>query len=77
MTPSPPGAAEFERVLASARALHDAGDLDAAEAGYRAALALEQEHPRACNGLGIVMEERGRRAEAAEWFERALRRAPD
>lgn len=73
------GAPADERAghLARARAAHERGELDAAEADYLAVLASGSEEPRALNGLGIVSEERGDRAAAARWFERALIAAPD
>src|SRR6478609_9733705 len=40
--------------------LHQRGDLDGAERAYRAALALEREHPLALHYLGVVQHQRGR-----------------
>lgn len=52
-------------------AIHQRGDLDGAERAYRAALALESEHPLALHYLGIVHHQRGRHAEALPLLERS------
>ena len=51
--------------------LHQRGDLDGAERAYRAALALEREHPLALHYLGVVQHQRGRDMEALPLLERA------
>jgi choline-sulfatase len=82
------GAAEFER--ASARDPNNAsylanlgnarralGDRAAAEQAYRLALNVSPQTADAANGLGVLMVEAQRPAEAVAWFERALAAAPD
>ena len=59
-----------------ARALHEAGELDAAAAAYRAVLAR---YPRACDcwcNLGAALLERGRTGEAVEVLRRGVEVCP-
>ncbi len=69
LTALAPGNAEFHHNLGFA--YREAGDLDAAEAGYRRALEIDPEYPRAHANLGIVLLTRG----AWEQAETALRQA--
>jgi tetratricopeptide (TPR) repeat protein len=55
------------------RLLHEAGDLDGAEAHYRAALEVDAGSARALFNLGVTLEDRGRESEALEAYEGALR----
>jgi Tfp pilus assembly protein PilF len=48
------------------------GDLDGAERAYRTAHEVDTRAIDALNGLGAVLVQRGRPAEAVPWFERAL-----
>jgi predicted O-linked N-acetylglucosamine transferase (SPINDLY family) len=73
MTDPPPSF--FDR-LQSALARHEAGDLDAAEAGYRALLIESPDHPDALHLLGLLMDQRDRLEEAVEWIRRAIAVAP-
>lgn len=59
------------------RLLHEAGDLDGAEAHYRAALEADPGSARASYNMGVVLEDRGRDADALEAYEVALRLDPD
>lgn len=57
--------------LPAAIALHQAGDLEAAEAAYRRILA-EAEDPVALGNLGVLLNASGRRTEAGPLLRRAL-----
>ncbi len=63
--------AEFKTALAA----HRAGDLAAAERGYRLVLAT-RDHLPSLNNLGVILEDDGRFAEAAGTFARAVQAAP-
>lgn len=52
------------------------GELDAAEADYRQALALIDGLPSAQAGLGQIAMQRGRYADAVKWLESALQQQP-
>jgi tetratricopeptide (TPR) repeat protein len=56
--------------------LHERGDVDGAERAYRAALALEDEHPLALHYLGVVQHQRGLDAQALPLLERAAALVP-
>jgi Tfp pilus assembly protein PilF len=58
----------------SRRALRD---VPAAEQSYRHAIELDPRAADAANGLGVLLVEASRNAEAVSWFERALTAAPD
>lgn len=62
--------------LHQAIALHQAGDLDAAEAVYREILAHEPEQADALHLLGLVRYARGAGTAALELIRRAIARAP-
>jgi tetratricopeptide (TPR) repeat protein len=53
-----------------------AGELAAAAASYRAALAADRRHAPAHRGLGLVYQRTGRTKDAIEHLERYLRLAP-
>ncbi len=76
MTARPPSsraADPLARIFAAAVENHRRGRLDEAEAGYRKILAARAEQPDALNMLGVVAGQRGRTAEARDWFDRAVR----
>jgi len=54
-----------------------AGDRAGAEQAYRQAMAISDRAADAANGLGVLLVESQRPAEAVPWFERALASAPD
>ncbi len=58
-------------------ALLGAGQVDAAEAGYRKSLALNPNSPDCCQRLAEVLIERSEYAEAARLCERAIQLRPD
>ena len=53
------------------------GDRVAAEQAYRRALDVDPRTADAANGLGVLLVEANRPADAAPWFERAVAAAPD
>jgi tetratricopeptide (TPR) repeat protein len=53
------------------------GDLDGAEAQYRAALAIAPDPPSTHGNLGALYAQRGKKKEAAAEFQAALRLVPD
>lgn len=69
--------AEIETTLAEALARHRAGDLAAAEAGYRAVLARDPGQPDARHLLGLIAEARGDSDAAEAHIRRALDARPD
>jgi len=71
--PPPPKA---QAILSRAVAAHQSGDLDAAEAGYRAVLKKWPKTADALHLLGLVAQARGDGARALPLLERAVRLAP-
>ena len=65
-----------DALVARAMDAHQRGDLDAAERGYRAALAVAPRHPHALHYLGVVLYQRDRLAEALPLLERAVALIP-
>ena len=59
------------------RLLHEAGQLRAAEANYRLALADRSEDATALFNLGVVVEDAGRRREATEIYRRTIAADPE
>ncbi len=68
---------DAEEKLAEALALHQQGQLAAAEPIYREVLASAPEHPTALSLLGTVCLQTGRDEEAADLLERAVALKPD
>lgn len=58
--------------LDSAIALHESGQLDVAEAAYRAILQTNPNEPDALNLLGLILQDQGKSAEAIALIARAL-----
>jgi len=69
-----PTNAEYWVNLANARAA--AQQPRAAEEAYRRAMQIDSRSPDAANGLGVLLVQQGRAAEAIPWFERALESSP-
>ncbi len=59
------------------RLLHEAGEIESAEAHYRQALSANPESALAAFNLGVALEDLERVGEAIEAYERALRFEPD
>lgn len=72
--PPPPKA---QAILSRAVAAHQAGDLAAAEAGYRAVLKKWPKTADALHLLGLVAQARGETDRALDLIRRAVRLAPD
>jgi tetratricopeptide (TPR) repeat protein len=64
-------------LLYEAAALHQAGQLKAAEARYREVLERSPENAVALHNLGMVAVQEGNVLRAVPYFERALKAAPD
>ncbi len=62
--------------FAAALAHHEAGRTDAAEAGYRAILRRQADHPHANNNLAILLRAAGRFDEATDCYRRAVAALP-
>lgn len=69
----PAGVQSVER----ARALHEAGDLESAEAGYRECVAKHPEHAEAWHLYGVIAFQKGDLKRAIERISRALDIKPD
>ena len=67
-----PGTGQFAIALGH----HQAGRIAEAEAGYRAMLALEPDHPHANNNLAMILRARGEHGEALGRYRLAGERAP-
>jgi len=67
----------LQRALLAAVAHHEAGRLAQAEAGYRAILRQDPDHPDAMHLLGVIAQSHGRHAEAAGLIRRALAAMPN
>ena len=65
-------AAHADASLNLGRLLHEAGELEAAEARYRAAASADPEGARPLYNLGVVLEDRGRAADAIDAYRGAL-----
>lgn len=79
VTASVPDPAEVRAAaerFAAALAAHEAGRIEEAEEGYRAALGLDPLHISARNNLALIFWGRGEAAEAAQLLEEALAIAP-
>ncbi|MCC7218209.1 MAG: tetratricopeptide repeat protein [Burkholderiales bacterium] len=72
----PPAAATPEALTRQGIDAHRRGDLDAAERGYRAALAAAPDLAPALHYLGVVLYQRQRLAEALPLLERAVAQMP-
>jgi arylsulfatase A-like enzyme/Flp pilus assembly protein TadD len=70
-----PTNAEYWVNLGNAR--RAAGAIDTAGDAYRTAAELDPHSPDAANGLGVLLVQQRRPAEAIPWFQRALQTAPD
>ena len=73
-TQDDPSNAVFWANLGNAR--RDAGDATRAEQAYRAALDRDPRSPDAANGLGVLLVQQQRAADAIRWFEQALAGSP-
>jgi tetratricopeptide (TPR) repeat protein len=73
VSPAPP---DPDALVRDAMAVHQQGDLDAAERGYRAALVHSPSHPLATHFLGVARYQRGRVDEALPLLEAAVAAVP-
>jgi arylsulfatase A-like enzyme/Tfp pilus assembly protein PilF len=69
-----PNNASYRANLGNAR--RAAGDAAGAEQAYRAALEVDPQSVDAANGLGVLLVEQRRAADAVPWLERAVAAAP-
>ncbi len=67
----------LDKLLDDAVALHQAGNLAAADTLYREALAIDRQLPGALYGAGVVAHQLGRNGTAIELLDAALRHRPD
>ncbi len=72
-----PNDIDLEHSLDAALAQHEAGHLDAAEAGYRTVLQHDPDHPDALNLLGLILQQRGDLQGSMTLLSRALELDPD
>jgi tetratricopeptide (TPR) repeat protein len=75
-SPSAPPPPSADALVAHAMSAHQAGDLAAAERGYRAALRMAPEHPHALHYLGVILYQQHRLPEAFPLLQRAVERIP-
>jgi protein O-GlcNAc transferase len=73
---SPHSAAELSALWRRVIAAHQAGDVEAAMAGYRELLAEQPGYAPAQHLLGVLLRDRGERRDAASAFSAALATAP-
>ncbi|HEX6973261.1 MAG TPA: sulfatase-like hydrolase/transferase [Vicinamibacterales bacterium] len=73
-TTADPSNASFWTNLGNAR--RELGDIDRAEQAYRRALEVDATYPDASNGLGVILVQRKRAAEAIPFFKAAVARDP-
>src|SRR5437868_6460796 len=66
-----------DAALKDALASHRAGQLAAAERGYRAVIGAEPLHPMANHNLGVLMVQSGRAKEALRFLKAALDANPN
>jgi protein O-GlcNAc transferase len=74
--PTGGSAGAIDRKFAEAVTLHQAGNLAAAEAGYRAILAAKSRHIGALCNLGVLLRATGRAADAVACYRRAITASP-
>ena len=67
---------EFERLIADATTQHDAGNLERAEAGYRAALAVVPGHALVLHNLGVVQAAQKKHQLAIDLFDQVIAAQP-
>ena len=70
-----PSNAAYSTNLGNAR--RASGNLGRAEAAYRRALKGDATYADAANGLGTILVQTGKPADAVQWFERAIQQTPD
>src|SRR3954449_9411032 len=74
---SPPDVKDFDRLLARAMALHQAGDLFGAIDSYKAALAIAPDRADALSNLGAAYAKLGQFDDAVKQYEAALKSDPE
>ena len=67
----------FDAALEQAISLHEAGQLDKAEAAYRAILHASPRHPEALHLAGVIQHQRGEHTEALQSINAAILAKPD
>ena len=70
-----PSNASYWTNLGNAR--RELNDAPQAEAAYKRALEIDQNYVDAANGIGTLLVQGGKPADAIPWLERAVQRAPD
>ncbi|MEO5363886.1 MAG: tetratricopeptide repeat protein, partial [Magnetococcus sp. DMHC-8] len=75
--PPPQPAVDLARAIQEALQIHQAGQLDAAEAIYRKVLAIQPENPDALHLLGFICHQRNQGEKAAELVGKAVALQPD
>jgi tetratricopeptide (TPR) repeat protein len=74
---TPSTSADSDNLVRNAIAMHERGDLEGAERGYRAALALAPAHPTATHYLGVVLYQRERFIDALPLLHAAAAAVPN